>query len=205
MVNLTNRLPTAPPIARRRTRDDAPSRARMMASKLPTPPPIARRRAADDTAARNRVIGISIGALLSAFAIGALADRYIFDRQNGRRRRHMARERSIAKVRRRARDTARRARYLEGVAEGMAHKAAHAVPGTNSQKEPPDDLTLAQKVESEAFRHAAVSKAHVSVNAESGTVYLRGRLDSDEEIQKLVKATEAVDGVKRVESLLHTA
>jgi osmotically-inducible protein OsmY len=205
MVNLTNRLPTPPPIARRRASNDAATRARMMASRLPRPDLVARRRAGDDQAARARMMGMRIGAVLAAFSIGALAHRYVFDRQNARRRRHMARERNIARVRRRARETAKRARYLEGIAEGMAHKAAHAVPGTNTHKEPPDDLTLAQKVESEAFRHAAVSKAHVSVNAEGGTVYLRGRLDSDEEIQKLVKATAAVDGVKRVESLLHTA
>jgi osmotically-inducible protein OsmY len=146
-----------------------------------------------------------IAAILVAFTIGALADHFIFDRENARRRRHMARERNVAKVRRAARGTAKRARYRKGVAEGIAHKAAHAVPGTNSHGEPADDLTLAQKVESEAFRHAAVSKAHVSVNAERGTVFLRGRLENDDEIHALIKAAEAVDGVMRVESLLHTA
>jgi osmotically-inducible protein OsmY len=155
-------------------------------------------------ASRARSMAPRIGVILAAFSIGALMDRFVFDRQNARRRRHMARERNVAKLKRRARVTAKRARYLEGVAEGMAHKAAHAVHGTNSPKEPADDLTLAQKVESEAFRHAAVSKAHVSVNAEGGTVFLRGRLDSDAEIEKLVKAAQAVEGVKRVESMLHT-
>jgi osmotically-inducible protein OsmY len=152
----------------------------------------------------QRGIAALVTGFLGAFALGALADRYIFDRRNARRRRHLARERGVAVVRRRARVTVKRARYIEGRAEGVAHRAAHAVPGANN-KEPADDLTLAQKVESEAFRHAAVSKAHVSVNAEGGTVYLRGRLDSDDEIEKLVKATRAVDGVRHVESLLHTA
>jgi osmotically-inducible protein OsmY len=146
-----------------------------------------------------------IAAILVAFTIGALADRFIFDREHARRRRHMVRERNVAKVRRAARGTAKRVRYRKGVAEGIAHKATHAVPGTNSHGEPADDLTLAQKVESEAFRHAAVSKAHVSVNAERGTVFLRGRLENDDEIRALIKAAEAVDGVERVESLLHTA
>lgn len=157
-----------------------------------------------DAVREHRVMAARIAAILGVFAIGALADRFIFDRQNARRRRHTARERNLARFRRRARGTAKRARYIEGVAAGKAHKAVHAVPGTNN-KEPADDLTLAQKVESEAFRHAAVSKAHVSVNAEGGTVFLRGRLESDAEIEKLVKAAQAVDGVKRVESLLHTA
>jgi BON domain len=157
-----------------------------------------------DAVREHRGMAIRIAAILGAFTIGALADRFLFDRRNARRRRHLARERNVARVKRGARGTVRRARYFEGVAEGVAHKAVHAVPGTNN-KEPADDLTLAQKVESEAFRHAAVSKAHVSVNAEAGTVFLRGRLDSEDEIEKLVKAARAVDGVKRVESLLHTA
>jgi osmotically-inducible protein OsmY len=156
-------------------------------------------------AERARRAGPKAGAILAAFGLGALMHRFVFDRENARRRRHVARERNVAKVRRRARITAKRARYFEGRAEGVAHRAAHAVPGTNSHKEIADDLTLAQKVESEAFRHASVSKAHVSVNAERGTVFLRGRLDSDAEIEKLVKATQAVDGVERVESLLHTS
>ncbi len=161
------------------------------------------RRKQASSSAGARGIAARIGAVLGAFGIGALADRFVFDRSNARRRRHAARERSVAKLRRRARETARRARYLEGVAEGVAHKAAHAVPG-NSNKEPLDDVSLAQKVESEAFRDAGVSKAHVSVNAEGGVIYLRGRLESDDEIAALVKAAGAVEGVKGVESKLHT-
>jgi osmotically-inducible protein OsmY len=161
-----------------------------------------RKQAARSAAARG--IAARVAALLGAFAVGALADRFVFDRSNARRRRHGARDRSVAKLRRRARDTAKRARYLEGVAEGVAHKAAHAVPGANSRKEPLDDVSLAQKVASEAFREAGVSKAHVSVNAEGGVVYLRGRLGSEDEIAGLVKAARGVEGVKGVESLLHT-
>jgi BON domain-containing protein len=186
MVNLMNRLPRAPRTLRGKRRGRVAA-MREQAGRM-TP----------------RAMSPRIGAILGAFGIGALAHRFVFDRQNARRRRHAARERTIAKLRRRARETAKRARYLEGIAEGMAHKAAHAVPGTNSQRQPADDLTLAQKVESEAFRHAEVSKAHVSVNAEGGTVFLRGRLESDAEIERLVKAASAVDGVERVESLLHT-
>jgi osmotically-inducible protein OsmY len=224
MVNLTNRLPARMvrgkprgrmEMMRERGRIAARATGGGIATMRDRGARIAqrgRRAGNGDTAMRampariaTRGMAARIAVVLGAFGIGALADRFVFDRQNGRRRRHMARERSIARLRRRARETAKRARYLEGVAEGMAHKAAHAVPGSNSQKEPADDLTLAQKVESEAFRHAEVSKAHVSVNAEGGTVFLRGRLDSDAEIEKLVKAAQAVDGVKRVESMLHTS
>ena len=67
-----------------------------------------------------------------------------------------------------------------------------------------DDISLAQKVESVAFREAGVSKAHVSVNAEKGVVFLRGRVETEDEIKRLVRAAAAVDGVERVENLLHT-
>jgi len=93
---------------------------------------------------------------------------------------------------------------MDGVAEGVAHRAAHAMPGVGHRKEPLDDVSLAQKVEGEAFRQAGVPKAHVSVNAEGGVVYLRGRLDSEREIEELVRAAGAVEGVNRVESKLHT-
>ena len=78
------------------------------------------------------------------------------------------------------------------------------MPGVGKRKEPLDDVSLAQKVEGEAFRQASVPKAHVSVNAEGGVVYLRGRLDSEREIEALVRAAGAVEGVNRVENKLHT-
>jgi hypothetical protein len=166
------------------------------------------RRAAQRPGARAsaaaRGMAPRLAVVLGAFAVGALADRFIFDRTNARRRRHMARERGLAKVRRRSRAAVRRAKYMEGVAEGVAHRAAHAMPGVGTSKEPLDDVSLAQKVEGEAFRQAGVSKAHVSVNAEGGVVYLRGRLDSAREIEELVRAVGGVEGVKRVENKLHT-
>ena len=90
------------------------------------------------------------------------------------------------------------------MAEGVAHKAAHAVPGIGGHREPPDDVTLAQKVESIAFRKAGVPKGEVSVNADNAVIYLRGQLESDGQIAELVRATRAIEGVKGVKDLLHT-
>jgi len=143
-------------------------------------------------------------ALLVAGGIGALAEYFFFDRQHGARRRHMVRDRARGALRRRSRDAVRRAKYLEGVAEGVAHKAAHAVPGVGGHNEPPDDLALAQKVESVAFRKAGVPKGHVSVNADNAVIYLRGHLESDAQIEELVRATHAIEGVKGVKNMLHT-
>lgn len=153
--------------------------------------------------ARRRLAALA-GALLGAFLAGAVAEYFLFDRRHATRRRHIARERGMAIARRRSRAAARRARYLEGVAEGVAHRAAHAVPGRNGEREALDDVSLARKVESVAFREAGVSKAHVSINAENGVVYLRGRLESEREIEDLIRAAGAVEGVARVESMLHT-
>jgi BON domain len=157
--------------------------------------------------ARRRQIGrpaVMVAALLTAAGMGALAEYFFFDRQHAARRRHMARDRTRAALRRRSRDAVRRAKYLEGVAEGVAHKATHAVPGVGGHKEPPDDVALAQKVESIAFRKAGVPKGHVSVNADNAVIYLRGQLEGEEQVEELVRATQAIDGVSGVENLLHT-
>src|SRR5206468_2952556 len=130
-----------------------------------------------------------------ASGVGALAEHFFFDRRHAALRRHTARERAIAALRRRSRDAVKRAKYLEGVAEGVAYRTAPAVPGVGAHKDPPDDLTLAQKVESIAFRQARAPKEHVSVNAEHGVVFLRGRLESEDQIEELVRATRAIEGV----------
>jgi hypothetical protein len=146
----------------------------------------------------------TMAALLVAGGVGALAEYFFFDRQHGARRRHMVRDRTRAALRRRSRDAVRRAKYLEGVAEGLAYKAAHAVPGIGGHKEPPDDVTLAQKVESIAFRKAGIPTGLVSVNADNAVIYLRGQLESDAQIEKLVREIRAIDGVTGVKNLLHT-
>jgi osmotically-inducible protein OsmY len=107
-------------------------------------------------------------------------------------------------MRHRSHAVVREAKYLAGVADGLAYRATHTLPGMGERGEPPDDLTLAQKVESVAFRRARVPKAHVSVNAENGVVYLRGQLDREEQIKRLIQASRSVAGVKEVKSLLHT-
>jgi osmotically-inducible protein OsmY len=150
------------------------------------------------------VMAMRAAVLLCAFTVGVAAEYFLFDRHHATRRRHLARERGLAIARRRSRAAVRRAKYLEGVAEGAAHRAAHALPGRNGRREALDDVSLARKVESIAFREAGVSKSHVSVNADNGVVYLRGRVESDREIEDLLRAAAAVEGVVRVQNLLHS-
>jgi hypothetical protein len=151
----------------------------------------------------NKPAAKPAAALLAAAGLGALADRLLLGSRAARRR-HEARDRLRARLRQGARAAIRRTKYLEGVGAGFAHKATHALPGVGASKERFDDVTLSQKVESIAFREARVPKEHISVNAENGVVYLRGRLDRDDEVEALVRAAAAVEGVQGVTNLLHT-
>ena len=151
---------------------------------------------------RNLISGQHATRAAALLAAGAAAE-YFLDPESGRRRRHLAHDRSLAMLRRRSRETVRRGKYLEGVAEGLAHRAAHTVP-VGTPKEQPDDATLAQKVESIAFRKAGVPKGQVSVNADNAVIYLRGHLETDNQIEALVRATQAIEGVNDVQSTLHT-
>jgi osmotically-inducible protein OsmY len=66
----------------------------------------------------------------------------------------------------------------------------------------PDDLRLTEKVKSEIFRDPDLPKGQVNVNTEFGKVILRGQVESDDMVERLVEAARNVQGVKDVESLL---
>lgn len=68
-----------------------------------------------------------------------------------------------------------------------------------------DDNTLAQKVKTEIFRDDSVPKGDINVNSEFGVVFLRGQVESDDQIQVLEQAAREVEGVRDVRNLLHTA
>jgi hypothetical protein len=66
-----------------------------------------------------------------------------------------------------------------------------------------NDPTLARKVESEIFRAEDAPKGSVDVNAENGVIYLRGEVDTQDDIDSLGDAARKVSGVKEVTNLLH--
>lgn len=143
--------------------------------------------------------------IFSGLLAGA-AGAFFFDPHGGRRRRHVARDKILSFLRRASRQAARKARYSEGVAEGMAHRAVEAAAQVthNGQESPPlNDATLAKKVESEIFRDREAPKGQVDVNAENGVVFLRGQVEDSDQIRALVEAASQVDGVTAVENLLH--
>jgi len=66
----------------------------------------------------------------------------------------------------------------------------------------PDDATLAHKVETELFRDRTIPKGRMNINAEHGTVILRGVADSQDQIERMMLVTLAIRGVRGVQSLL---
>ena len=134
-----------------------------------------------------------------AAALGA-ALAFLFDPQNGKRRRRLAIDRTAGFLRQTSRRAGRAGRGVAAGTEGMAHKVAHR---REEEKPQPDDVTLARKVETEIFRDPGVPKGEINVNAERGIVYLRGEVERVELIDALERATRNVQGVREVENFLH--
>jgi osmotically-inducible protein OsmY len=146
----------------------------------------------------------STRAVLGAATVGAVGE-YFLDPQNGKRRRHVARDKAVSWVRRPARkavaEAERKASYVAGKAQGVAHWATTG----GDQRDPArlNDPALKAKVESIVFRPAEMPKGSIDVNVENRVVYLRGEAPNEETIERLVREIEAIDGVAEVRSLLH--
>jgi hypothetical protein len=154
------------------------------------------RRGVDPRSAPAMLIAVAAGGL----ALGALLE-YFLDPKVGRRRRHTVRDRALSRLRRGERSALGRARRAESHATGVARRTINARRRT---EEPLDDVTLAQKVESQLFRRANVPKGQISVNAEEGVVFLRGVLDRQEDIARMGEEARRIAGVRAVENLVHT-
>ena len=136
---------------------------------------------------RSTLTGVGAGAAIV----------YFFDPQNGKRRRAVARDRITAFVRRGARTGARLGRYAASEGYGLVQR----VRPTGNGAQPINDVTLARKVESEALGGSPL-KGRVNVNAENGTVVLRGQASSADEIRELEERVRKVGGVGDVRNLL---
>jgi hypothetical protein len=133
-----------------------------------------------------------------ALAAGAALE-FFLDPRSGKRRRHLVRDRSSAAFRHRARSVERQAHYEAGKIVGVAHAITHhqhAIPEL-------DDVSLVRKVESELFRDRTIPKGPISINADRGTVVLRGQLEDAHQIQRIEREVRRVAGVRDVENLLH--
>jgi osmotically-inducible protein OsmY len=133
--------------------------------------------------------GGTLGALLA----------YFFDPQNGKRRRHVAVDRTAAFFRSGGRQAARAGRGAAAQAYGVTQKAQHH----KEEQKDIDDATVADKVRSEVFRDPDVPKGKLNVNVQNGVVQLRGEVPRADLIEELVAETRKVQGVRDVENLLH--
>jgi hypothetical protein len=98
------------------------------------------------------------------------------------------------------RQAARAGRAAGAEAYGWSRKVTHRAP---ENPFPPNDVTLARKVESELFRDPDFPKGQINVNAEGGVIVLRGEMDRPEQINAIEAAVRSIPGVRAVENLLH--
>jgi osmotically-inducible protein OsmY len=141
--------------------------------------------------------------ILIGAAIGAAAA-WFLDPNDGPRRRNVLRDKTTKYARQGKEQAAKKASHAGSTIKG---KATAAAPGTGREpaSERLNDPALQAKVESEIFRDPDAPKGRVSVNVEDGVVYLRGELDDQAAIDGLRQAAAKVEGVRGVESLLHTS
>jgi hypothetical protein len=137
---------------------------------------------------------------LCSSIFGAVA-MFFFDREQGRRRRHMLRDRLMARFRRFGRGITHFWRGAAAETYGVSHRVVHLVPRSTDVA---DDETVRQRVESQLFRDRHVPKGNMNINSEHGTVILRGEVDSVAEIAELEERVRRIPGVRGVQNLLHT-
>jgi osmotically-inducible protein OsmY len=142
----------------------------------------------------------SRGAALGGAAVGVTA-MYLLDPEQGRRRRHIVRDKALKYLRRGLHEGSKKGQYARGVVKGMAYEASGPMGPLPGEL---DDTTLAHKVESEAFRDELVPKGQLNVNCEDAVVYLRGELPTSEQIDLVLERVGNVAGVRQVMNLMHT-
>lgn len=101
--------------------------------------------------------------------------------------------------------TARRAKAEQAATDAAAVAAdqERAAARHERRRAELDDRTLTDRVKSEIFRPADSPKGDVVVDSENGVVHLRGSVPTTELRDRLVGDASAVDGVQRVDDLLH--
>ena len=144
---------------------------------------------------RGRAAGMCLGSSLAGAVV-----MYFLDMERGRRRRHMFRDRAMARMRRFGRMLGAMWRAAAAETYGLSHRIVHLVPKAT---EVADDETLCQRVESQLFRDRHIPKGNLNINCEHGMVILRGELDTPTEIARLEERVRRVPGVRGVQNLLH--
>lgn len=125
----------------------------------------------------------------------------LFDGERGVRRREMLKSRGRGLFQMATQRMNKQTQIASDRVYGDAKERSHMFQPDNPN---PDDNTLRDRIESEAFNHRTAPKGEYNLNVVDGIAVLRGQLDSEEDIQQLIELVAAVPDVLGVESFLHT-
>ncbi len=141
---------------------------------------------------RNR--GLSQTLLLMGLGAGLM---YLFDPQNGTRRRALLRDKAVAMRNDAERLAENRGEDIKNRARGLVAEVAERVTA-----EAPTNAALAARVKSNIGRNVITNPSAVEVAANNGVVTLHGTVLASD-AQKLVQHVRSIPGVKRVENQLN--
>ncbi|HEY7846699.1 MAG TPA: BON domain-containing protein [Candidatus Limnocylindria bacterium] len=141
----------------------------------------------------SRLLSAGLGAALGAAAA------LLLDPARGRARRAQLIDRGAALARRALRLGERELRFGTSWAAGKAS----AIRALGEPHEWVNDATLKERVESELLGDPGVPKGSININAEQGTVVLRGEVPDEAMRGRLAERAGKIDGVWSVENLLH--
>jgi hypothetical protein len=137
----------------------------------------------------------------SAFLLGA-GTAFFFDPQEGKRRRSLVRDRSLAFVRRGKRTGVGKLKLIGGHARGFQALLRRVGRRRNVAT---DDQTVVQRIRSDALRDVGISTRDVEVEVENGVARLRGNVQSRSLADDLVSRVRKVPGVREVSTELSVA
>lgn len=146
--------------------------------------------------------GTSFMKLATAALAGAVGQ-YLFDPLSGRRRRVQAKQQTLARVRRPAKQAEDRLQKKSTLLRDRTTGLIHETRKRRDAEAPEDDATLVNKIRSEVLGSEAWQSYTINVEANSGTVTLRGQMDSAAAIERLENDVSQVPGTFRVVNLLH--
>lgn len=147
---------------------------------------------------RRRRERIKQTAAVTGGAAAGAAAAYYLDPDRGKSRRATTRDRLAGGLRRVSRRGGRLKRRVESDAEGFVERVRRS-----DSSPPPNDVTLAHKVESEILGRPDVPKGSIIVGAADGIVTIRGSVKDPGLIEDLGRQVEEIPGVRGVENLLH--
>lgn len=133
-----------------------------------------------------------------AFLLGAGAA-YLLDPKEGRRRRHVLRDRALRSVRRSQRLALRKVRFAGGHLRGLVALARRLVARPDVAT---DDVTVTQRIRSDALRDVGVATRDLDVEVKRGVATIKGSVESRELADQLIARVRKVPGVRDVAAML---